>query len=429
MTRIIVKNPLATILFLAFLSGFFCPNALNAQAPAADESSLPPGTVQISPERQQMIGVRIDQVEKAQQKYTLRTLGRVAADETRTYRVNSAVDGWIEKTYDNGTGSLAKKDETLASFYSPEFLSAEQAYIYALSSFDRSQENVKERPQQLNVTKLNIQQYKDTLRNIGMGNLQIEKLARTRQFTENIDITAPVTGFILSRRVSPGERFEKGKELYSIADLRRVWILTDIFENEAHDLPVGTRVQVSLPYKKKVFQATVSDVLPLFDGTSRTVKVRLEADNPGYFLRPDMFVDVEIPIQLPPAVTVPAEAILDSGLRKTIFVDRGNGFFEPREVETGWHMGSRVEVTGGLDPGERIAVSGNFLIDSESKLQLAAEGMYQDLCKDPVCGTDVAVNKAAKAGRKSRFKGKTYYFVSDETKEQFEKEPARYVKE
>jgi Cu(I)/Ag(I) efflux system membrane fusion protein len=154
----------------------------------------------------------------------------------------------------------------------------------------------------------------------------------------------------------------------------------------------------------------------------------LEADNPGLFLRPDMFVDVELPINLPPAITVPADAVLDSGLKKTVFVDQGNGLFEPREVETGWRIGNRVEIVKGLKPGERIVISGNFLIDSESRLELAASGMYGTLSKDPVCGADVSVNKAEKAGRRSVYKGKTYYFSSDEYKAQFDKNPANYVR-
>ena len=156
------------------------------------------GTVRITPERQQVTGVRIGQVEKTAQRNTIRTLGRVAADDTRIYRINIAVDGWIEKTFDNSTGSLVKKDENLATFYSPEFLAAEQAYIYALSSLDRFQASGKERPDQINLTKTNVQQYKDSLRNLGMGAHQIEEIGRTHQFTENINIASPVTGFILS---------------------------------------------------------------------------------------------------------------------------------------------------------------------------------------------------------------------------------------
>jgi len=138
----------------------------------------------------------------------------------------------------------------------------------------------------------------------------------------------------------------------------------------------------------------VSNSLPQFDASTRTLKVRLDVDNPGYILKPDMFVDVKVPIQLPAAITVPTDAILDSGLKKTIFVEQGNGGFEPREVETGWRIGNRIEIIKGLEPGEKIVTSGTFLIDSESKLELAAQGMYTPLSKDPVCGVDVAMRKA-----------------------------------
>jgi Cu(I)/Ag(I) efflux system membrane fusion protein len=446
-----MRNLLIVILFLGLLLGSFWAGSRYGQRetakvnpsgnrspvvkvdkgpsaePETNAPSLSPGMVRITPEKQQMIGMRIGQVEKVPQRYNLRTLGRVAADETKIYRINAAVDGWIRKTFDNSTGSLVKKDEILASFYSPDFLGAQQAFIFALSSLDRYQVSGREKPEQITLTRTNIQQYKDALSNLGMGDPQIEEIGRTRLYSEYIHIAAPVTGFVLARNVSPGERFDKGKELYRIADLSRVWILADVFEDEAYHLLPGTKVRVSLSRQKKVFQATVSHVLPQFDGASRTLKVRLEADNPGYLLKPDMFVDVELPVQLPPAITIPADAILDSGLRKTVFVDRGNGFFEPREVETGWRLANRVEILKGLDPGERIVTSGAFLIDSESKLELAAQGMYTSLSKDPVCGLDVAMRKAEKAGLKTSHEGKTYYFHSDECKQKFEKDPNSYA--
>jgi len=157
--------------------------------------------------------------------------------------------------------------------------------------------------------------------------------------------------------------------------------------------------------------------------------VRLEADNPGFFLKPDMFVDVELPISLPPAIAVPADAVLDSGLKKTVFVDLGNGLFEPREVETGWRFDNRVEIKKGLSLGERIVMSGTFLIDSESRMELAATGMYGKLSKDPVCGLDVSINKAEKAGLKIIYKGRAYYFSSDECKARFDKNPDQFVKD
>jgi len=236
-----------------------------------------------------------------------------------------------------------------------------------------------------------------------------------------------VTGFIIARNVSAGQQFEKGAEWYRIADLSRVWVLADLFAKEAEGLKPGTKARVALPDQKKEFHAMVSEVLPQFDPNSRTLKVRLEMDNPGYLLRPEMFVDVEVPVPLPPAISVPADAILDSGLKKTVFVDRGNGFFEPRKVETGWRFGNRVEIVKGLEPGERIVVSGNFLIDSESKLELAAQGMQTPLSKDPVCGREISPARAEKAGRKILYGDQTYYFDSDECKQQFQKDPRRYA--
>ena len=260
-----------------------------------------------------------------------------------------------------------------------------------------------------------------------MSEKQVEEIARTRQRTQNVQILAPAPGFILFRNISPGQKFSKGTELFKIADLRRVWVVMDLFENEARYFKPGTVAKILLPQQQKTFTGKVSATLPQFDPATRTLKVRLEVDNPGYILRPDMFTDVELPVTFPPAVTVPADAVLDSGLRKTVFVDRGNGFLEPRQVETGWHFGNRVEITRGLEPGEKIVVSGNFLIDSESRMEMAAAGMYGTLEKDPVCGASVSVKKALREGRTSVHQGKTYYFSSSDCKEKFDRDPARYA--
>jgi Cu(I)/Ag(I) efflux system membrane fusion protein len=164
-----------------------------------------------------------------------------------------------------------------------------------------------------------------------------------------------------------------------------------------------------------------------FDEAARTLKVRLETDNPGFALKPGMFVDVEFTVELPTALVVPADAIVDTGLRKTLFVDRGNGFFEPRQVETGWRIGDQVEITKGLMPGERIVISGTFLIDSESRMKASAQGVSGTAAKDPVCGMAIDQKRAAAAGRSSEYKGTTYYFCSDGCKKDFDKEPAKYA--
>jgi Cu(I)/Ag(I) efflux system membrane fusion protein len=377
-------------------------------------SSLPGAMVKISPEKQQMIGVRIGLAEKSVVTRTLRLLGRVAPDENRVFKIKAAVDGIVQEVYPSTTGSMVKKGQPLASYYSPDIYAAVQGYLIALSS-DRYRSN------------LQVQVTESRLQFLGMSASQIEELKKTGKIEEIILLRAPATGFVLSREVSPQFRFQKGEELYRIAELDRVWIFADIYENEARYVRPGATAKVSHPELGKELQAKVSDALPLFDTATRTLKVRLEVDNPGFLLRPDMFVDVELPISLPPAITVPADAVFDSGLKKTVFVDHGDGLFEPRQVETGWHFANRIEIKKGLKPGERIVMSATFLIDSESRLELVASGMYGTLSKDPVCGADVSINKAEKAGRKTIYKNKAYYFSSEECKVQFEKNPDRYA--
>ena len=400
-----------------------------------DTSSMAPGTVQITPERQQTIGVWVGVVEKKPVVHTLRLLGRVAADEVRVYRIVASVDGWIREAYDNSVGTLVKKDQVLATFYSPAFLDVQQTYLYALDRVARlrpgkSQEldRIKS-PAQITLDELTLQRQIDLLRGMGMLDAQIDEIARTRNFTQDVRITAPADGFVIARNVSPEQRFLKGAELYQIADLSRVWILADVFEHEVQYFKPGVKAKVSVPYQKKTYQATVTEVLPIFDATTRTLKVRLETDNPGFVLRPDMFVDLELPIKLPPAITVPADAILYSGLRKTVFIDRGNGFFEPRKVETGWRLGNRVEIVRGLMQGEKIVLSGNFFIDSESRLQAAGQGIYGAMNIDPVCGMEVDEARAKATGKTSVYHGKTYYFCAVECKEQFDKNPGSYIKQ
>jgi YHS domain-containing protein/multidrug efflux pump subunit AcrA (membrane-fusion protein) len=182
--------------------------------------------------------------------------------------------------------------------------------------------------------------------------------------------------------------------------------------------------EATVIYQGRRFKARMSDALPQFDTQSRTLKTRFELDNPGFVLQPDMFVDVELNVSMPPAITVPADAVFDSGLRKTVFVDRGGGNFEARRVEIGWRLGGRVEVVKGLMEGERVVAAANFLLDSESRMRAVSAGVF-DAETDPVCGMEVDAKKAAAAGLKSDYKGQTYYFCADECKKRFEAEPAK----
>ena len=202
-----------------------------------------------------------------------------------------------------------------------------------------------------------------------MGDRQIQEMIKTRKYTENVEITSPANGFILAAQRLRRQRFEKGTELFLIADLSCVWILVDLLQRDAGLVRADQPVKVELPSQGKTFTATLSKTLPQLDNITRTLKLRLEADNPEFILKPGMRVDVEQPLGLAEAIVVPAEAVLDAGLRQAVFVDHGNGDFEPRNVHIGWRVGDQVQVVQGLVPGERIVTSGTFLLDSESRMQ------------------------------------------------------------
>jgi RND family efflux transporter MFP subunit len=389
-------------------------------------AGLPPGTVNLPPEQQQLIGVRVAAAERTAGTHTLRIQGRVATKEARIYRVIAGTEGWIREIFPVTTGSLVKKNQPLAAFYGKEFLGAQQAYFYALTTLERLKQAGATTPEQLTLTNAQVRAAVDSLRGLGMGEIQIQEIAESRRLAQTTMVLAPAEGLVLTQNVSPGQWFDRGTELYRIADLTQIWILADAFENEAQHLRPGVRARISLPQQGKAFFATVSDVPPQFDAASRTLKVRLETDNPGFALRPDMFVDVELPVKYPATITVPADAVVDSGVKKTVYVAKGDGIFEPRRVETGWHFGDRVEIVKGLMPGERIVVSGTFLIDSESRMKAAAAGPRGETSEDPVCGMEVDQTKAKAAGLTSEFRGQTYYFCSTEDKAKFDKEPTKY---
>jgi RND family efflux transporter MFP subunit len=336
-------------------------------------------SINVAAEQQSLLGVRVGTVDRASGTQPLRLFGRVAADESRIYKLNAGADGSIREVSPVTTGTQVKKDQVLATFTAPSAATVIQLYMTAAASAHRAKNSTaSEISMGSNATALaaaNIRQRIDQLHGIGMSTLQMEEMARTGEPPQSIRILAPAGGFIMARNVSPGQTFEKGAEFFRIADLRRVWIVADVFEKDAQYLKPGTRVEVSLPQHAEPMTAKVSAVLPQFDATSRTLKVRFEADNPGFRLRPDMLVDVTLKVNLPEALAVPIDAVIDSGLKKTVFVEKAPGQFEPREVQTGRRLGERVEILKGLADGERIVTSGTFFLDSESRMKLAMERM------------------------------------------------------
>jgi membrane fusion protein, copper/silver efflux system len=407
---------------------------VDARVADAEAGTLSPdtdGLLRVSADQQQLLGVRLDSVERASVRHVLRVTGRIAVDDDRLYRIVAASEGWTRTLGANPAGTFVKNGQLLATYYAPNLQANQQALLFNLLNTDQYQlPRQPTRPDaavasQAPPVALNLQIAIDALRGLGMSDRQIDEIQHTHRFATEINIYSPVSGFVIARTLSPEQRFDKGAEMYRIADIGHVWVMTDIFEKDSQFMQ--PRAEASVLYQDRQFRARMTDALPQFDEQSRTLKARFELENPGFVLRPDMFVDVEIPVELPPAITLPADAVFDSGLRKTVFVDHGNGYFEPRRVETGWRVEGRVQVVRGLMEGERVAGSSNFLLDSESRMKAAAAGVLSDAAKDPICGMEVDGKRAAAAGRSVTYDGDTYYFCSERCKHDFEKDPRRYV--
>ena len=390
-------------------------------AAADDGTALPAGAVRVSPERQQTIGVRLGVVERVSGTRTLRTTGRVAPNENAVYPLVAGADGVVREVRGATTGSLVKRNEVLLSFYAPEFVNAQMSYFAGLDTLSRVSDVQQGRAATASSAS------PTRCATWASPRSSSPSCSETRKLTQYIQIVSPVDGFVLERKASVGLSCDRGFEFYRIADLRRVWILADVYENQAPFIRAGSKARVTSQDQNRQLEATVSRAEPTFDEATRTLKVRLETDNPALALKPGMFVDVRFDIELPPSLAVPAEAIVDSGLRKTVFVDRGNGYFEPRSVETGWRLGDQVEVSKGLMAGERIVISGTFLIDSESRMKAASQGIFGPVARDPMCGMEVDEKRAAAAGRTSEYEGTTYYFCADECKKRFDAEPAKHA--
>jgi len=348
-------------------------------------------------------------------------------DASRLYRLVAGADGWIRELGSSPAGTFVQKDEVLASYYVRDLVSTQQGYLYAFdinSQYEQTQTN---NSLQRNTASLNLRTALDALRSLGMADLQIEELRRTHTPASEMRIYSPVAGFVLARDISPGQRIDKGSELYRIGDISHVWVMADIFEKDREFLVPGGRAIVR--YRGREISARMAGALPQFDPQSRTFKTRFELDNPGLLFQPDMFVDVEVHVNMPAAITVPADAVIDSGRRQTVYVDRGDGFFEPHLVKTGWRLGGRVQVTQGLEPGEHIVVSSNFLIDSESRMKAAIEAppaLSQTAGeKDPVCGMDV--DPKAPDALHAQYRGKTYTLCSPKCRKDFESNPEKYA--
>ena len=341
---------------------------------ATTKADLPEGAFQISPEKQQMIGVQYGEASYQAVTKTLRAVGRMAYDETKITRIHPRIEGWIEAVFVDFTGKQVSKGQPLISIYSPELWQTQQEYLLALKGRNELANSSFREAVVSSASLLEAARKRLELWDIDLK--QLEHLEHTGKPFKTLTLYAPSDGFVLTRNAFPKQRVTPETELYAIADLSTIWVLADIYEYEAPEIKLGQAVNITLPYSAgRTYRGKVAYIYPQLDNTTRTLKVRIEVPNTDFKLKPDMYANVELRIEYGKRLVVPQEAVLDSGTEQTIFIAHEGGYFEPRKVELGAKVDHNVIILGGLKAGERVVTSANFLVDSESKLKSAAGGM------------------------------------------------------
>jgi Cu(I)/Ag(I) efflux system membrane fusion protein len=336
-------------------------------------ANMAPGTVMLSTEKQQLIGVRTAQVRRDHLVRTIRTVGRVTPDETKLAHIHVKVSGWIDKVYVDFVGQLVKKGQPLFTLYSPDLVATQEEYLIA----QRGEDYLGKAPYRevsQGASSL-LHATRDRLRLWDISDEQIKKLNETGEITRTMTFYSPVTGFVLERKAFPETSVAPDTELYLVADLSDIWVDADVYEYEVPYVHLGQEARMTLSYYPgKTYRGRVSYVYPTVDPKTRTVKVRLEFPNPGFDLKPNMFANVELDVDYGVQTLVPSEAVLDSGTRQVVFLAKPDGYFEPRQIQVGAQLDGQYIVLKGLNPGDTVVTSGNFLIDSESRLSSAVGG-------------------------------------------------------
>jgi membrane fusion protein, copper/silver efflux system len=343
-------------------------SAVNQSPAAATEPNLAPVT--LTPERMQSIGVKTGIVEYKQVRDEIRTTGNVAVDETHLAEVQVRFSGWIQKVYADATFKQVRKGQPLLTIYSPELVTTENEYLLAKQNRNNlAQSSV---PGVASSASSLLSSALERLKQWQIPEREIEQLEQSGQVKRELEVDAPMSGFITERSAFPNMYVQPGTKLYSLADLATVWVYAQVFQNDLGRIKVGSPAETTVDsYPGRVFRGRVSFVWPQLDETTRTAKVRLEIQNADLALSLGMFVNIRLDLPLGRQLVIPATGVFQTGTRQVAFVDKGSGYFEPREIEVGARAGDDLVVSKGLKAGEHIVTSANFLIDSESQLQAA----------------------------------------------------------
>ncbi len=349
------------------------------------EDEAPGGSIiSIDPVTSQNMGVRIADVTRRDMARTISTVGLVAYDEPRQYSINSKINGWIEKLYVNETGQFVKKGQALLEIYSPELVSAQEEFLLALNNKATLENNTF--PEIAEGARRLHESSRKRLKLWDISDRQIERLEKTGEVLKTLTLYAPYDGIVNMKMAYEGMYTKAGMELFQIADISKVWVYADIYEYELPWVQVGQEAEIILPFAGgKSLKAKVTYLYPYVEAKTRTVKARLELANPGFELKPDMYVNVRLrSTTVPDALAIPVEAVLHSGEKKTVFVALGDGKFEPRPVKIGMQdQNGYVRVEQGLLEGEKVVTSAQFMLDSESKLREAIQKMLEPKKAEP----------------------------------------------
>src|SRR5438105_2735965 len=324
-------------------------------------------------ERQQQIGVRYAKVERKPLRHTIRAVGLIVPDKTRNWQFVSRVDGYVQKLNVTGPGELVDKNAPLLSIYSPDLLTSEREFVELLRMRDQAKsKDARETPQRL------IESAKRRLQLWNVTDQQIADLEKTRKASDTLTLLSPFRGVVQSVPVEQGKNVKTGDLLVEVADLSVVWLWAEFYENELSMLQVGQKLAITAKsYPGQNFDGTISLIDPFLDATKRTAKVRIDIPNPDFKLRPGMYVNAELEMDMGAALTIPVSAVMPTGTRSVAFVDKGEGKLEPRIVQLGTKYGDIYEVKSGLQENERVVASANFLIDAESKVQGALKAFEE----------------------------------------------------
>ncbi len=347
------------------------PQANGQQKEEVTEEEEAPA-VEIPEDKQQMLGVRTVVAAVQPLLKVIRTVGRVDYDERRLATVNTKIAGWIEKLYIDYTGKYVKKGEPLADLYSPELVATQQEFIDALAWAGKGSAAKNDVFGSLLSTDVDriVAAARQRLKLWDITDEQIRKIAETGRPMRTLTLYSPARGYVVQKMAIQGMQVMPGEKLFDIADLSSVWVIADIYEYELPAVRLGQTAAITLSYfPGKVFSSKVEYIYPTLSGDTRTAKIRFTIANPGEQLKPQMFTNVELKIDLGKRLVIPEDAVIDTGMQQVVYVDQGDGYFEPRQVEVGVRASGMFEVRKGLTAGEKVASSATFLIDSEAKLK------------------------------------------------------------